>query len=201
MTPSKRIFDVVFATILVVILLPILLILSILILLVDGRPVFFISERMKTRHVSFQLYKFRTMRIAKVDAGVSGGNKLNRITKTGSLLRKYRLDEIPQLLNIFKGDMSFIGPRPPLRIYVERFPEIYDEVLKSCPGVSGLASIVFHKHETNILSKCNTALETDRAYTTRCIPTKAKLDLIYQRNATFCYDCMLVLKTIYKVLR
>ena len=99
---------------------------------------------------------------------------------TGRFLRRSRLDEVPQLWNVLKGDMSFVGPRPPLRLYVERFPELYAKVLQSRPGVTGLATLVFHRHEEKLLAACRSAAETDAVYARRCVPRKARIDLIYQ---------------------
>ncbi len=103
--------------------------------------------------------------------------------------------------NILRGDLSFVGPRPPLREYVERFPEVYAEVLKSRPGVTGLATIRFHKHEERLLSRCETPEETDRVYCRICVPRKAQLDLIYQRHQSTCYDFDLVFQTISNLFR
>ena len=111
------------------------------------------------------------------------------------------MDEFPQLWNILKGDLSFVGPRPPLREYVERFPDIYNEVLKSRPGVTGLATIRFHKHEDRLLARCETAEQTDDVYCRICVPRKAKLDLIYQRHQNMCYDFDLVFQTIGNLFR
>jgi len=163
--------------------------------LLEGRPIFYPAERMKTPTQSFRLLKFRTMENSDTDQGVSGGNKAARITKTGAFLRKARLDEVPQLWNVLRGDISFVGPRPPLREYVDRFPDIYGEVLKSRPGVTGLASIMFHRHESRLLSKCTTPAQTDAVYTRRCIPRKAKLDLIYQSHSSVCMDAWILMKT------
>jgi lipopolysaccharide/colanic/teichoic acid biosynthesis glycosyltransferase len=155
---------------------------------------------MRSPEHAFQLWKFRTMRVVSDDSGVSGGDKQSRITPTGRFLRRTRLDEIPQLWNVLKGDMSFVGPRPPLRQYVERFPAIYRQVLKSRPGVTGLATLHFHRHEERLLRTCRTPEETNRVYEQRCIPRKAQLDLIYQRRQTLCLDLILILKTIARVL-
>jgi len=196
MTWRKRIFDLFFASLLVIILGPILLGLVIWLLLKEGRPLFHVAERMKTPEQSFNLWKLRTMTVVEGDQGVSGGNKSARITPTGAWLRKRRLDEFPQLWNILRGDLSFVGPRPPLREYVERFPEIYSQVLKSRPGVTGLATIRFHKHEDRLLERCQTPEETDAVYCRICVPRKARLDLIYQRHQSTCYDFDLVFQTI-----
>jgi lipopolysaccharide/colanic/teichoic acid biosynthesis glycosyltransferase len=201
MTLSKRSFDITFGIVLFVILFPLILALAFIILVVDGQPVFYFSERMKTPTQGFNLIKFRTMKPAGEDSGVSGGDKLKRITRTGALLRGSRLDEIPQIWNILRGDISFVGPRPPLREYVERFPDLYRKVLKSRPGVTGLASIYFHAHEEHLLAQCQTREETDEIYCRACIPRKARLDLIYQANQSLCLDLALMVKTVVKGAR
>ena len=182
MTWRKRVFDLFFVSLLLVILAPVLAGLLLWLLWKEGRPLFYVAERMKGVDQPFRLYKLRTMTVVDSDAGVSGGDKAGRITATGAWLRRRRLDEFPQLWNILKGDLSFVGPRPPLREYVERYPQIYAQVLKSRPGVTGLASIVYHKHEDALLSRCVTAQETDETYGRICVPAKARLDLIYQRH-------------------
>jgi lipopolysaccharide/colanic/teichoic acid biosynthesis glycosyltransferase len=201
MTFSKRVFDVLCAISLIMLLWPLLLIVIVLILLRDGRPVFYVSERMKTPTKGFNLVKFRTMKPVAVDSGVSGGDKSDRITGTGRFLRRTRLDETPQLWNVLKGDISFVGPRPPLRQYVDAYPEIYREVMKSRPGITGLASIYFSAYEERLLSRCSSRAETDDVYRRICIPRKAQLDLIYQKNRSICLDGLLMLRTVFKRLR
>lgn len=201
MTFSKRIFDLTVAVILSVILLPVIAITSVVILIIDGRPIFYISERMCTPEKGFQLLKFRSMKPSNENSGVSGGDKNARITRSGRFLRRSRLDELPQLFNVFRGDISFVGPRPPLRQYVERFPELYAQVLLSRPGISGLASVLFHKHEERLLRRSTSPEETDAIYTRACIPRKAQLDLIYQANQSLCYDIKIMLMTVFKSLR
>lgn len=196
MTWRKRIFDLFFVSLLLVILAPVLAGLLIWLLLREGRPLFYVAERMKGVDQPFMLWKLRTMTVVETDAGVSGGDKESRITPAGAWLRRRRLDEFPQLWNILKGDLSFVGPRPPLRQYVEQYPEIYADVLKSRPGVTGLASITYHKHEDALLSRCATSAETDAVYGRICVPAKARLDLIYQRHQNMCYDFDLVFQTI-----
>jgi lipopolysaccharide/colanic/teichoic acid biosynthesis glycosyltransferase len=195
MTPAKRFADILFALIAAALLLPLILAVALAILVRDGRPVFYGSERMQAPGRPFTLWKFRTMRPGSEDGGVSGGDKAARITATGRFLRRTRLDELPQLWNILRGDMSFVGPRPPLRRYVEMFPDLYARVLRSRPGVTGLATLVYHRHEERILARCRTAEETDRVYARRCVPAKARLDLIYARNRTLCWDLVLILRT------
>lgn len=201
MTWRKRIFDLFFASLLVVILGPVILFLIVLILIKQGRPLFYVAERMKSPTQSFGLWKFRTMTVVEADSGVSGGDKKARITPLGAKLRAKRLDEFPQLWNILRGDLSFVGPRPPLREYVERFPDTYADVLKSRPGVTGLATIRFHKHEDRLLARCATPEQTDDVYCRICVPRKARLDLIYQRHQSTCYDFDLVFQTIGNLFR
>lgn len=197
----KRFFDILVALAIVIPLLPLIILVSLLILLRDGKPVFYISERMKSPGQGFVLLKFRTMTHDEKDMGATGAHKNERITKTGLLLRRLRIDELPQLWNVLIGDMSFVGPRPPLRRYVERFPELYQKVLQNRPGVTGLASVYFHQHEEWLLKNAKSAEETEEIYCKRCIPRKARLDLIYQEKQNLCMDIMLMLKTVIKFLR
>jgi lipopolysaccharide/colanic/teichoic acid biosynthesis glycosyltransferase len=140
------------------------------------------------------------MTLAETDSCVSGGDKAARITKAGRWLRRTRLDELPQLWNILRGDLSFVGPRPPLREYVTRFPEIYARVLQSRPGVTGLATLVYHGHEERLLSRCADAAETDAVYGRSCVPRKARLDLIYAAHRSVCVDLVLIARTAARVL-
>lgn len=200
MTRQKRAFDICLAILLALLFAPIILLVALCILVKDGRPIFYVSERMKTADEPFQLVKFRTMSVAEVDSGVSGGDKAARITQVGRVLRAKRLDELPQLWNILRGDMSFVGPRPPLRSYVARFPQTYRDVLQNRPGVTGLATLVFHAHEERLIADCKTAEQTDAVYARRCVPRKARLDLIYAQNQNLCYDLEILAKTAAAVL-
>lgn len=197
MTPSKRMLDLVVALGLSILLAPVIAGLALLVLILDGRPVFYISERMKTATTGFQLVKFRTMRSDAADSGVTGADKAGRITPLGRFLRRTRLDELPQLWNILKGDMSFVGPRPPLRRYVEAYPEIYGAVLRSRPGLTGLATITYHRHESRLLAASQSAAETEAIYRRACIPRKARLDLIYQRRRSLWMDFCLMWQTVF----
>jgi len=195
MTLGKRVLDISLVLVLSIFVLPILAILILALLITQGRPVFYISERMHNATQSFALVKLRTMKADAADGGVTGGNKSNAIPPIYRALRKSRLDELPQLYNVLIGDMSFVGPRPPLKTYVSAFPELYAVVLKNRPGITGLASLRFHHHEEKLLAACTTAAETDHVYRTRCVPRKASLDLIYQRHQSICFDLMLIWET------
>jgi lipopolysaccharide/colanic/teichoic acid biosynthesis glycosyltransferase len=200
MTPAKRLLDLALVLILGAILVLPTVLIALWLLLAEGRPVFYVSERMRGPNRPFRLWKFRTMAVSTADSGVSGGDKSDRVTRTGRILRKLRLDEAPQLWNILRGDMSFVGPRPPLRSYVERFPDLYARVLRSRPGLTGLATLRFRRHEERLLARCTTAAETDAVYARRCVPRKARLDLIYQRHRTLCMDLAILRETIAQVL-
>jgi len=201
MTPAKRALDLILALMLVVILaVPFGVLLGVL-WVREGRPVFYVAERMRAPGRPFLLWKLRTMSVVPPEAGVSGGDKSSRITATGRFLRRSRLDEVPQLWNVIKGDMSFVGPRPPLRLYVERFPEIYAKVLLNRPGITGLATLVFHRHEEALLAQCKSAAETDAVYARRCVPRKARIDLIYQRRRTVWMDLGLMVRTLARALK
>ena len=200
MPASKRAMDLFWALVLAVLLGPLILAVALAVLLLDGRPVLYIAPRMRTMDHEFGLWKFRTMRTDPADSGVSGGDKSHRITRSGAFLRRYRLDELPQLWNIARGDISFVGPRPPLRRYVEQFPALYAQVLRARPGVTGLATLAFHAREEALLAPCKTAQETEEVYTRRCIPAKARLDLIYQARRSNCWDHWLILATVLRRL-
>lgn len=188
---------------LLLLLWPVIIFLVIILRVAEGAPVFFVAERMKCPDVAFGLIKFRTMRPDADDrgAGVTGGNKSARMSKLHRILRRTRADEIPQLWNVIRGDMSLVGPRPPLRVYVEAFPELYARVLRSRPGVTGLASLRYHAHEEWLLARCETAEQTDAVYKSQCVPRKAQLDLIYQRRRTICFDLCLIWETAKKPFR
>jgi lipopolysaccharide/colanic/teichoic acid biosynthesis glycosyltransferase len=201
MTPSKRLFDIAAALFLGAVLAVPFGLLLIYLLIRQGRPLFYVSERMRAPCQPFWLWKLRTMRVVSADSGVSGGDKADRVTPLGKMLRKLRADEIPQLWNVMKGDMSFVGPRPPLRLYVERYPALYARVLQSRPGVTGLATLTFNTHEEKLLKGCATAEETDAVYSRRCVPRKARLDQIYARRRNLCMDIVLMIKSVQGVSR
>lgn len=200
MTPAKRISDLLLAITLTLLLLPLIVVVALAILILEGRPVLFGHTRAKSPDQTFTLWKFRTMRPTRVvkDHGVSGGHKRRRITRIGAFLRRTRLDEMPQLWNVIRGDISFVGPRPPDPRYVKMFPDLYAEVLRSRPGLTGLATVVYHKTEDRLLAACKTPQQTEAVYTRICVPRKAKLDLIYARNRNLIYDTVLILATVFR---
>lgn len=199
--PGKRIMDILVASMLLPVAVPVMAILAMILLVLQGRPVFHVSRRCTAPGRTFGLIKFRTMTVTQNDSGASGGDKAVRITPLGHWLRAHRLDELPQLINVLRGELSLVGPRAPLPEYVDRFPDLYARVLRNRPGVTGLATVVFQGHEARLLSACRTAAETDAVYARRCIPRKARLDLIYQRRRTAMLDLWVLAKTLDVALR
>lgn len=169
----------------------------------QGRPFIFASERMSSVDRAFRLYKIRTMLPPEVGSEecVLGGHLKHRVTRLGTFLRRTRLDEIPQIFNVLKGDIRFIGPRPPLRRYVEAYPELYAEVLRDTPpGITGLATVTLHRREERLLSRCRNALEADMVYRTLCIPIKARLDLLYRDRRSLGLNLMILYGTFARLL-
>lgn len=193
---SKRLFDLVFAILLVIPVLLLMGAIAVTLLIMQGRPIIYSGERMSGPNKSFKQWKFRTMSVQDSDYGVTGAHKNGRITPFGHFLRRTRIDELPQLFNIIKGDMSFVGPRPPNREHVEQYPTVYAQVLKSRPGVTGLATLIYHRHEGRILSRCKSAESTETVYRRRCLPAKLRLDLIYQRHRSHLMDIWIMWQTI-----
>ena len=163
----------------------------------EGRPVLYASERMGQDARPFTLWKFRTMTSAAQDGGATGAHKAAHVTSTGRWLRRTRLDEVPQLLNILRGDMSFVGPRPPLRRYVEGAPALYADVLCARPGLTGLATLVYSPVEARLLAGSHDATENEAIYIGRCVPRKATLDLLYARNRSLCLDLWILWRTVF----
>ncbi len=200
MSFRKRAFDILFALVLLIPLSVVMAVVAIILLLTQGRPLFYVAPRMRAPGEQFNLLKFRTMLREEGDFGATGAHKHWRITRVGRFLRRSRIDELPQLFNILRGDMSFVGPRPPLKEYVERFPALYAQVLKNRPGVTGLATMIYHAHEDRIMARCTTAESTEAAYYRRCLPTKLRLDMIYQRRRNLRVDLWIVWHTFMTVV-
>ena len=198
---TQRIFDIVLAVLLLPLVVPACVIFGAGVLIFDGRPILHLSERMKAPGERFCLYKLRSMRVGTRGKGVLGGDRLHQVTRFGQFLRRSRMDELPQIFNILKGDMSFVGPRPPEPMYVERCPDLYARVLRCRPGVTGLATLVFHPREEGLLRKCRTPEETDRVYMKVCVPRKARLDLMWQRKRSVRGDLWIIWRTITRVLK
>lgn len=191
----KRMFDILVSFIMILVLSPVILILSVLIIADSGFPVFFRQERMGKDGKIFRIFKFRTMKNNSATAdGITLYND-KRVTKIGAFLRKYRLDEIPQLFNIIKGEMSFVGPRPDLPKYYTVDDYGYKSVLLVRPGVTGEATLKF-KDEDKILS---TSENPEKTYTEEIFPQKVRLNIDYIKRISILYDLKIMMNTVIDV--
>jgi lipopolysaccharide/colanic/teichoic acid biosynthesis glycosyltransferase len=193
----KRAFDIIVAAIGLVILFPLLLLLAALVKLDSTGPVFFKQERIGKGFRPFLIYKFRSMvnDAPQIGSLITSGND-SRITRVGRLLRKSKLDELPQLFNILKGDMSFVGPRPEVRYYVELFRREYTEILNVRPGITDLASLKY-QDEAAFLGKVN---NPEEEYIAHVLPDKIKLAKDYLQRSSFLSDLGVILRTLVQVL-
>lgn len=188
----KRSFDVVFAAIGLIILFPVLLLIAILIKIDSKGPVLFIQGRVGKNNTDFNIYKFRTMRILSEKEGLlTLGNNDSRVTKIGYFLRRYKIDEFPQLINILKGDMSFVGPRPELRYYVNFYSENDMNIFCVRPGITGLASLKY-RNEVELLKA---AENPEEFYINTIIPDKLRYNKMYIEKRNFFFDLRIIIKS------
>ncbi len=194
----KRIFDIVMSIVLIIVLSPVFLIVAILIKTDSKGPVFYRQERVTQYGKVFKIFKFRTMvqDADKIGTLVTINNDV-RVTKIGQRLRKYRLDEIPQLLNIFTGDMTFVGTRPEVPKYVDYYTDEMKATLLLPAGVTSKASIEY-KDEEKILKE---AENTDEVYVEKILPKKMKANLEYLISINLCSEMLLLLKTATSVVK
>jgi len=193
----KRLFDVVFSLIGMILLFPILLLISILIKLDSKGPILFIQGRVGKNNKDFNIFKFRTMRVLSDKKGLlTLGNNDSRITKMGYVLRRYKIDEFPQLINILKGDMSFVGPRPELRYYVNFYNDDDMKIFEVRPGITGLASLKY-RNEVELLKA---AKDPEAFFIKTIIPDKLKYNKAYISKQNFFFDLKLIGLTIIKVI-
>ena len=193
----KRAFDVIASTIMIVILSPLLIIISVLIVTDSKGGVFYRQERVTQYGKKFRIFKFRTMvaNADKIGTQVTVSND-NRITRIGAVIRKYRIDEIPQLFNILLGDMSLVGTRPESVHYVKHYtPEMMATLLMPA-GVTSEASILY-KDEAKLLDKAD---DVDRVYIERVLPDKMKYNLENIRKFGCWRDIVIMIKTVFAVI-
>ena len=193
----KRILDFVMAFFAIIILLPLFLLISIAILIDSKGNVFYVQQRVGKNNKDFKLFKFRTMRAHADKAGLlTIGDHDNRITKIGYLLRKSKLDELPQLLNILFGQMSFVGPRPEVRYYVNYYTPEQMKVLSVLPGLTDWASLMYID-ENEILRQ---AEDHEKAYIETIMPAKLALNFKYISEMSFVCDMKIIFKTLIKIV-
>lgn len=194
----KRVFDIVASACGLLLLSPIFLIMAIWIKLDSDGPVFYRQVRVGRGNKDFRIFKFRSMRVG-ADRGslVTIGGRDPRITRSGYFIRKYKLDEFPQLINVLKGDMSLVGPRPEVRHYVNYWTSEQMHVLDVRPGVTDPASIKF-RNENELMEQ---AEDPENYYIHVIMQEKIRLYLEYVRNASFLYDIRLIFRTFYVIIK
>lgn len=194
----KRSLDFVMSFIGILLLFPIFLVIMILVKLDSKGPIFYLQKRVGKHNRDFSLFKFRTMRPNSDKSGLlTVGSKDNRITKIGYYLRKYKLDELPQLFNVFIGNMSLVGPRPEVRKYVNLYSKEQLQVLSVKPGITDLASIRY-SDENALLAKHS---NPEQFYVETILQDKLALNLEYVRNNNFFKDIKIIFLTLQKIWR
>ena len=194
---AKRILDIIGAALGLLLLLPIFLVVALLIKLDSSGPVFFRQERMGKGFRPFFIFKFRTMAQDSSDKRLPltvGADP--RITWIGRFLRKTKIDELPQLINVLKGEMTFVGPRPEVRRFVELFREDYAEILKVRPGLTDIASLKY-QDEAEVIGRFQ---NPEEEYVARILPDKIRLAKEYIERSSIFFDLGLILKTLPKLL-
>ncbi|MDD3741601.1 MAG: sugar transferase [Bacteroidales bacterium] len=193
----KRLFDIIFSFLGLIFLCPLLLLISIIIVFDSKGGIFYRQTRVAKDNKDFRIFKFRTMRPDSDKAGLlTVGEKDSRITKIGYILRKYKLDELPQLLNVLIGDMSVVGPRPEVRKYVDMYNEEQLKVLTIRPGITDYASIEYSR-ENELLAKSD---NPEKTYIDEIMPAKLKLNLKYISEIGFATDIKIIFRTLGKII-
>lgn len=192
----KRCLDIFLAALGLLVLSPVFVLAAILVKWTSPGPVFFRQERVGKDFEPFEIMKFRTM---SVDAPLRGGQltagRDPRITRVGGFLRATKIDELPQLINVLRGEMSFVGPRPEVPRYVDHFREDYEELLSVRPGITDLASLKY-RHESELLGQ---AIDPEDLYLQSILPDKIALGKQYLRHRSLSLDLKLICKTVLRM--
>ncbi len=193
----KRLFDIIVSLLAIIFLLPIWLLVALLIVIDSKGGIFYIQQRIGKNGKPFGLYKFRTMHPDSDKKGLlTVGGRDPRVTRVGYWLRKYKLDELPQLFNVLKGDMSLVGPRPEVKKYTDLYTDEQRRVLTVKPGITDYASIEY-ADENDILAKSE---NPEKTYIEEIMPHKLELNQKYINNQGFVTDIKIIWLTIKKIL-
>ena len=193
----KRLFDIFASGCGLLVLSPLFLLLAIWIKLDSKGPIFYKQIRVGRNNKDFYLLKFRSMRVGSDKKGlITVGERDPRITSSGYFIRKYKLDELPQLINVFCGDMSLVGPRPEVRKYVDMYTSEQMKVLSVRPGITDLASIRY-RNENELLAM---AENPDQYYVDVIMQDKLRINLEYVANHSFWYDIKLIFNTFWVII-
>jgi lipopolysaccharide/colanic/teichoic acid biosynthesis glycosyltransferase len=190
---SKRAFDLSFSIVGLLLLSPVFGLLAVAVKLSDGGPVFYRQQRVGQGGRLFAILKFRSMVVNAEKVGLSVTKEGDpRITRIGRSMRKTKLDELPQLWNVLRGDMSFVGPRPEVPRYVEKYTTGQKRVLALKPGITDLATLEFRNEEELL----RTAADTEKFYLEYCVPRKIELNLAYAKTANVWEDIKIIIRTV-----
>ena len=193
----KRLVDFIVSLFFLFLLFPILVLLAILIKLESNGPVFYLQVRVGLNGKDFRIFKFRTMFIGSDKAGLlTVGGRDPRITKVGIFIRKYKLDELPQLINVLNGEMSLVGPRPAVRKYVNMYNDEQLKVLSVKPGITDYASIQY-SDENELLAK---SVDPEKTYIEEVMPAKLLLNLKYINEISLLTDLKIIGLTVRKII-
>jgi lipopolysaccharide/colanic/teichoic acid biosynthesis glycosyltransferase len=193
----KRLLDILFSLGGILVLLPVFFVIWLAVRLDSHGPGFFMQTRVGRGNKDFRLFKFRTMRMDAEKSGqLTVGGRDPRITRAGHFLRKYKIDELPQLFNVLLGDMSFVGPRPEVRRYVDLYTPGQKQVLSVRPGITDYASLRYF-NENEILGK---SAQPEQDYIRVIMPEKLALNLEYMRNRSLARDIGIIFQTIARIL-
>jgi lipopolysaccharide/colanic/teichoic acid biosynthesis glycosyltransferase len=194
----KRLFDIFFSLVGLLILLPFFLIIALLISIDSRGGVFYRQIRVGKNEKDFKLLKFRSMKTNADKAGLlTVGGKDSRITRIGYFIRKYKIDELPQLINVLMGDMSLVGPRPEVRKYTSLYTTEQKKVLSVKPGITDYASIEY-SNENELLGK---ATNPEQTYIEEIMPAKLKLNIQYINDQSIATDFKIIFRTFFKIIR
>jgi len=194
----KRTFDIFASFFGILVLMPLFIVIGILMIVTSGFPVFYLQSRVGKNGKDFKLFKFRTMYVNADKKGLlTVGGRDSRVTPIGYYLRKYKLDELPQLFNVLLGSMSLVGPRPEVRKYVDLYSKEQQKVLSVKPGITDFASLEFIK-ENDLLSK---STNPEQTYIVEIMPAKLALNVKYIEQQGFLVDLKIILNTILKIIK
>ncbi len=193
---SKRLIDILLAVVGLVFIWPILLACAVAVKLSSPGPVLYLGKRTGRYSIPFKIFKFRSMREdAERTGGTTTGKNDTRITSVGKFLRKYKLDELPQLFNVLRGEMSFVGPRPEVAEYTDMYSPEEQEILSVRPGITDLSSLTFSDLQSHVGSE-----NPDEAFRRYVLPQKNRLRLKYAREHTISMDFIILMKTVLLVV-
>lgn len=193
----KRVFDILFSALGIVMFSPFYIIIAFFITMDSRGGIFYNQERIGKNGIPFKVFKFRTMYPNSFSKGaLTVGSRDPRVTCVGYYLRKYKLDELPQLFNVLLGSMSFVGPRPEVQKYTDMYSELEKEVLNVKPGITDYASIIF-RNENDLLAMAD---NPERMYIEEIMPAKIKLNLKYIQDHNIFKDIRIIFQTLYAII-